>query len=279
MWRTPVERETGPLASYFFNDKGFSMSRKISAWVCLVLLSIGCLAQTLPTDRSLNREIDPLSGDVRGPSQPMRTEPSISIARLRVPGKVLLLYENAQAALRSRQYAKAQETLTHALQRYPDFPEALTMLGFIQVDLKQWDSAEKNLQAAVRSDPTYGLAYLVLSNLYNRERRFEDALAMSQQALALIPGVWSVHYEKARALIGKREYASALNVSDAALRTNRGTLLHMAKAQALLGLERYSEAAAELQIYLQYHATDEASQEARGLLYGIQSVTAQWPVE
>lgn len=259
------------------------MSRRMNTWVGVAMLSVCCVAQTSGPNRSLSHDLN--SGNathsigVGEASQSAINEPSISIVRLRVPSKARLLYESAQIALRERQYAEAQKRLSQALQGWPDFPEALTTMGFVQVDLNQWESAEKNLQAAIRSDPTYGLAYLVLSNLYNRERRFEDALAMSQHALSLIPDVWSVHYEMTRALIGKREYALALNVADAALRTHRGTLLHMARAQALLGLERYREAAAELQTYLSYHPAGEASQEAHQLLEGIQSVVAQRPSE
>lgn len=50
----------------------------------------------------------------------------------------------------------------------------------------------------------------------------------------------------ARALIGEQQYELALENIDAALRTNRGTLLHVAKAHALIGLGKYSDATAEL---------------------------------
>lgn len=208
------------------------------------------------------------------PSQ-RSAESSISIARARVPRKARELYEVAQKTARKHDYLKAQKKLDQALHLYPAFPEALTMQGSIQMDLNQLESAEQSLQAAVRSDPSYGWPYLLLSSLYNRQGRFDNALAMAQWAAALMPDVWLVHYEMARAFMEKHQYALALNTSDAALRTNLGTLLHVAKADALIGLGRYQEAAEELRTYLQYQPAGEASQDAHDLLDKIQSAMGQ----
>ena len=126
--------------------------------------------------------------------------------------------------------------------------------------------SEQSFEAAVRTDPTYGWPYLILGDLYNRQRRFEDALVMSQRAVQLVPDVWLAQYEMCQAYIGKNQFALALDVSDAALSTNRGTLPHVAKARALIGLGRYEEAAVELKAYLHYHPAGEGSQDARELL-------------
>lgn len=197
---------------------------------------------------------------------PSTTRNSISMARLRVPLKARDLYEKAAQQFRKRDYIKAQEKLDRALHVYHAFPEALTMQGFIQIDLNHWEAAEQSLQAAARSDPTYGWTYLILSDLYNRERRFDDALVTSQRAVQLVPDVWFAHYEMCQAYMGKNQFALALHVSDAALSTNRGTLLHVAKARALIGLGRRQEAAVELKAYLHYHPAGESSQDARELL-------------
>lgn len=254
------------------------MSPRTIALACIILFSVRCLAQASQTIRSqdpeLNMENQEPSIAVRAPSQQV-VEGAISIARLSVPRKAREIYEEAHKEFfREHKYAEAQRKLEQALQLYPAFPEALTLCGLIQLDRKQREPAERSLQAAVRNDPTYGTAYLVLSDLYNRELRFDDALAMSQRAVALIDS-WLVQYEMARALIGKHQYGLALDTSDAALRTNRGTLLHVAKAHALIGLGRYSEAAAEFRTYLNYQPAGEGSQDAHDLLRRIQSVMGQ----
>jgi tetratricopeptide (TPR) repeat protein len=140
------------------------------------------------------------------------------------------------------------------------------LCAFIQLNLNQWEAAEQKLQAAIRSDSAFPSAYVVLGDLYNRELRFDDALATMEQAVALIPDSWLVHYEIARALIGKHQYDLALTISDAALRNNHGTLLHIARAHALAGLKRYPQAIAELRAYLHYQPVGEGSQQAREML-------------
>lgn len=196
---------------------------------------------------------------------------AISIARLRVPRKARELCEKAQKQVLKHEYPEAQEKLNQALQLYPAYPEALTMSGFIQLNTNQLSSAELSLQAAVKSDPTFALAFLLLGELYSRELRFDDALAVSQRAFQLVPNDWNTQYQFCRALIGTHQYAPALRVSEAALRANRGTLLHIARAHALLGLGRYTEAATELRTYLQYQPTGEGAEDAHDLLAKIQS--------
>ena len=242
------------------------MLRPVILLVCITLLGIGCHAQE-------SRTIG-LSDTVSAPSQHTRQR-SISVVRLRVPRKACELYEDARKAFRMHRYTEAQRKLKQALQLHPAFPEALTMYGYIQIDLNQWELAERTLQDSVRIDPSYEMAYRLLGSLYNRELRFDDALVVSQRAVALTPDSWADQYELARALIGKHQYALALNISDASLRTDRGTLLHVAKAHALIGLGRYPEAVSELRTYLRYQPAGEGTQDAHDLLNRIQNVTAQ----
>jgi tetratricopeptide (TPR) repeat protein len=211
---------------------------------------------------------------ITGPSQQL-SEPSISTARLRVPRKAREFYEKAIKLSLKHDDIEAQEKLDQALHLYPAFPEALTMRGSIQLDHNQWEAGEQSLQAAVRSDPTYGMAYLVLSRLYNVQRRFDEALAMSQRATVLIPNSWPAQYEMCSSFMGKHQYVRALSISDAALQTHRGTLLHVVKAHALIGLEKYSEAVVELRTYLHYQPAGEGSQDAHDLLDRIQNVANQ----
>lgn len=234
---------------------------------------IGSLAVILVLTSPLawNQE---LAVGITGQSQPL-SEPSISTARLRVPHKARSHYEKAIRPFAKHKYVEAQRQLDQALNLYPAFPEALTLLGYIQLDLKQWEPAEQNLQAAIRSDPTYGFAYLVLSHFYNMQKRFDDAVEMSQRASALMPHEWMVAFEMCTSFIKTHQYAMALNLGDAALRINRGTLLHVAKAHALIGLNRYPEAVAELRTYLSYQPAGEGSRDAHDLLDRIENVANQ----
>jgi len=255
------------------------MSRTVVGFAGIVLFSIGCVAQQSPPIPPIgpgavqsSESGRPLM-DTPDPTQQL-LERSVSIVRLHVPRKNRELYEKARKAFGKHRYAEAQQMLNQALQGYSAFPEALTMSGYIQICLSKWELAEQNLLAAVRTDPTYGLAHIVLADLYNTERRFDDALATARRAGALLPDSWVVQFELARALLGNGQYDSALSISDAALRANGATLLHVLKAHALIGLERYPEAVTELRTYLQYQPLGELSQDAHDLLDQIQGAMA-----
>ena len=203
------------------------------------------------------------------------SEPLISTARLRVPRQARELYEKATKRFRNQDYIAAREKLDQALHLFPAFPEALTLLGYIQLNRNEWEAAEKTLQSAIRTDPSFGLAYLALSRLYRMQERFDDAIEVAQRAKTLMPGDWLVSYEICSSLMKKHQYATVVNLSDAALLTNRGTLLHVAKAHALIGLGRYQEAIVELRTYLYYQPAGEGSQDAHHLLDMVQSATNQ----
>jgi len=204
--------------------------------------SVGGTAATGSDQNNTNQKPQYQTGrPVRG-----AVDARVSVARLSVPRKARQLYEKALEAWQQQKPAEAQRKIDQALKIEPAFPEALTLNGFMQASHRQWASAEQSLQASIRSDPNYCPAYIILAGVYNTQERYDEAQDAAQRATSAGVDTWSVQYEIARVLIGKREYENALAIADAALRSKHGSLLHVAKAHALLGLRRYSEAAAEL---------------------------------
>ena len=201
----------------------------------------------------------------------------ISIARLRVPRKARRLYEDAVSAMLGHDPRKAQRSLERALKIDPQFPEALTLNACIQGTRRDWDSAEHNLQVAIQTDPGYAPAYVVLAGVYNAQSRFDDARRAAQQAVLAGSIGWSLQYEIARSFIGKGQYERALAVSDDALRSDHGPLIHLAKAHALLGLLRYAPAVDELREFLHDQPSGDGSQEARDLLQHVMAINARNP--
>ena len=248
------------------------MFRYIVVSAFIFLCTIGGVAQELG-----DKDTEPARSNANQPGQTSKRARSrwpgdtrISITRLREPRKVQRLYEHAMEAWLKHKPAEAVRRLEQALNLYPPFPEALTFYGGIQSSQQQWESAERNLQAAIQSDPSYSPAYAVLAGVYNAQARFDDAQSAAQQALSEGADSWDVQYEIARAFIGKQQYETALAVTDAALRSKHGGLLHLAKAHALLGLRRYQQAATELRTFVQDQPDGDGSEQARDLLSRIQ---------
>ena len=246
------------------------MRRYLIVLACVIFLksAVSFASESQDPQRSPDDRQAPTSVSA---SSRRKVEPTISIKRLRVPDKVRNLYGKALRAFRKHKYVEAQAKLDQAPRVYPDFPEALALSGSIYINLAHWDLAEQTLRGAICSDPTYEAGYRLLSDLYNREKRFDDAMAVSQRAIGIAPESWPLRYELARALIGKHEYGAALRTVDASLRKFPATLLRVARAHTLLGLGRYPEAAAELRAYLQFAPRGDGSQDAQSLLAQIQS--------
>lgn len=205
---------------------------------------------------------------------PDRQEARISIRRLKVPRKARQLYEKALNAWVRQAQVEAQHNLDQALELDPTYPDALALRGCIQATNRQWTLAEQTLQAAIQSDPSYPPAYIILAGVYNTQDRYDEAQVATESALSAGATVWSVQYEIARALIGKGQYENALGISDAALRSPHGSLMHLAKAHAMLGLRKYPEAAAELRTYLRDDPAGDGSQDARNLLERLQGLVS-----
>ena len=249
------------------------MFRRIVVSALATLCTVGSVAQEFghkQTAAALN-EADRSAQTNRRTGSVGSAEARISIARLREPREVRRLYEKAMRAWVEHKPAESQRRLDQALKLYPNFPEALTFYGGIDASFQQWESAEKKLQAAIQSDPSYPPAYVVLAGVYNAEARFDDAQEATHQALAAGVDTWEVQYEIARAWIGKKQYETALAVSETALRSKHGGLLHLAKAHALLGLQRYQQAVAELKTFVHDEPDGDGSEKARDLLKRIAS--------
>jgi tetratricopeptide (TPR) repeat protein len=200
----------------------------------------------------------------------------ISIARLRVPRKARQLYEKAMDACLKHAHEEAERRVNEALKIDPAFPEALTLHGGIQARLQQWEPAEESLLAAIRSDSAYSPAYVILAGVYNTERRFDEAQQAADRALSAGADTWAVQYEIARAFIGKSQYENALAICEHTLRDQKdGTLLHLAKGHALLGLLRYPEAAIEIRTYLRDDPSGDGAEDARVLLQRVDNILAR----
>lgn len=249
------------------------MSFRIVA--CIIFSSLACVARPLPNPQSPSTDPfgDPEPSPIARAGAPGS---SISIARLRVPEKARDLYNQAITLFIKDKFSEAERKLDRALKIYASFPDALTLRGGVYLRFRNWQPAEQDFEAAIATDPGFSPAYIGLSDLYNEQSRFDDALRSIRQADALTPGAWNIQYEIARALIGKHQYDRALSVADAALHARRPhhCLLHFAKARALIGLKRYSQAKVELQTFLADNRSGD-NQPARDLLNEIEVAGGQ----
>jgi thioredoxin-like negative regulator of GroEL len=177
---------------------------------------------------------------------------TVSVAQLKIPDKARKALHKAEQALQNHQLEEARKQIDKALQVAPKYSAALTMRGILDLSENRLQQAQTACEQAIRSDSNYAMAYVVLGATYNVLDRFEDALRTLNQGLALSPNSWQGHFEMAKALLGKAQYAESLRQINRAAQLVPASYapVHLVRAHALLGLKNYPQAIAELEQYL-----------------------------
>lgn len=109
--------------------------------------------------------------------QARRLDPNLTAVRYNL-GSLLLEQDNPQAA--------ATELTAYTLLQH-DSAEGWLKLGQAQLRIRQWDSAERSLQNAVRLQPNSAEAWNALGVIHTQRRRSKEALTCFSQALLKRP--------------------------------------------------------------------------------------------
>jgi tetratricopeptide (TPR) repeat protein len=129
-----------------------------------------------------------------GSSSRMNT---ISRNELLAPGKATQAIERARKEILSGHPESAEKEIARALDIAPHFGVAETLRGALDLQGGNLDAAAKWFQQAIDDDPAMGAAYVGMSIILIRQRRFRAALPALDRAEGLLPGVWMIHFLKA----------------------------------------------------------------------------------
>jgi len=201
---------------------------------------------------------------------------SVSVRQMQIPNQARRAYERARQALAKQRVDDAWKELEKALAIDPGYAEALVLRGLLCLDRKEIPRAQADMEQAVRSDPGYAIGYIALATVYNAQSLFDDALRALDRGVTLAPTVWQGYFETGKADVGKGEFAAALQHFDKAqaLLDAPYAPLHLMKAQAMIGLKLYDQAASELQAYLSADPNGQDAGRARGVLSKVQAFVA-----
>lgn len=197
---------------------------------------------------------------------------SVSVAQFRVPEKARKIYEKASEALHKNKFDDAKKLAQKALDTYPQFAEALTLRGILEMNDGATDRGMADFDAAIKADPSYALAYTTMGAALNQTRKYEDAARSLSRAVALQPGAWQPYYELAKSSLGQGNYKEALkNISKACEISQEYAPVHLVRAHALLGMKMYQDAVGELELYLTREPSGAAAEAARKTLSSAKS--------
>lgn len=122
--------------------------------------------------------------------------PTVSVARLAVPGKASSEYQKGCGALKDKKLSEAEEHERSAIRLYPGYAAALVVLGqVLEAEHKREDGRTACSQA--RSvDPDYVAPYLCLADFAAGEDNWKEVSILSGSALTIDPSgnAYSFYY-------------------------------------------------------------------------------------
>lgn len=202
---------------------------------------------------------------------------SISIAQYRVPAKAREAYRKAHSALEKGKLDDASKHLAKALEICPNYAEALTLRGILELNRQDSQAAVADLDKAIKADANYAMAYMVMGSALNMQSKFDEAIRALQRGESLAPTYWQAHFEMGKAYIGKADYPAALRQLERAesLAPEEYPLIYLLRAHALLSMKQFPEAMTALQAYLQKDPKGANVEQAQKMMEQAQAFMAQ----
>jgi tetratricopeptide (TPR) repeat protein len=202
---------------------------------------------------------------------------SVSVQQMQVPSRARSSLKRAREALAKQRVEEAWKEVDKALSIYPTYAEALMLRGVLKLERNDAAGARADMEEAVKDDPGFHMGYIVLGAAYNRLSLFDDAVRVLDRGIAMSPTSWQGYYEMGKAYLAKGEFQTAVRQLEKAQQFAPDTYgpLHLVKAHALLGLQAYNDAVAELEAYLSKNPQGQDSDKARDTLQRVRSFMAK----
>lgn len=183
-------------------------------------------------------------------------------------------FEQGLAAARGGRLEEAAEHLRTALEATPDCAECQRNLGIVYGRMEAWAEAEAAFRAALALAPDNAETYDGLAEIYNAQRRFDDAAEASAAAARLSGGgdddpaaVFDqglIFWNAGRLDEARQQFERTL-----ALDPGHGEA-HYWLGMANLNAGQMAEAAAEFKLYLDREPNGRFAAQATGILSSIQ---------
>jgi len=118
---------------------------------------------------------------------------TISVTSMAAPKDAMRAYEKAQKA-KAEKPEEAEKYLTKAVEIYPQFAAAWTLLGDIHRQRNDFEAARTDYTRAAAADPQFVNPEYGLTIIAMQEKKWDDAVRLSDQVLKLNPGAFPLAY-------------------------------------------------------------------------------------
>ena len=163
---------------------------------------------------------------------------------------------------------QALQAYAASLQVNSDRPEAMTQLGYYYLVQGRFREAEEAYQQAIKLDQRFGAAYVNLADLYAQQNDEQQALAILEQGLLILPEDPDLYHALGLSLVRARRYDEALpelaKAAELAPQIGRYAYVY---AVALQSTGNVKQAINALERALQQHPYDRQIMEALASFY------------
>jgi tetratricopeptide (TPR) repeat protein len=176
-----------------------------------------------------------------------------ALTDLSAPKNARQAFRKALQALQANRLDEAREKFGRAIAEYPCYARARTGLASIQIAARDLDGATANLREAMRCDPGFPDAFVLLGKVLNSETRFGESEEILKQGLRLSPEAWQLYDQLATAHYNQGQYDKAQEewLRVLAIDPAPPAELHAKLAAAYLKAGVPDKAYAQMQAYLQ----------------------------
>lgn len=160
-------------------------------------------------------------------------------------------------SLKENRVAEAEKYVGEAVRLAPSHPDVLYVQGLLSLKTRNWAQAQTALEKATQMDPNSARAFAALGMAFCDEGRYEAAVAPLEKSLQLdSTGTWQTRWALAQSYYHREQYDDALRMSQEALAQAKGNEPEIALlvAQSLTAVGRYEEAAQTLREFVRDHS-------------------------
>jgi tetratricopeptide (TPR) repeat protein len=104
---------------------------------------------------------------------------------------------------------EAREKFGKAVAEYPCYARARTGLASVQIAARDLEGAAANLHEAMRCDPGFPDAFVLLGKVLNSQTKFAESEEILKQGLRLSPEAWQLYDQLATAHYNEGQYGKA----------------------------------------------------------------------
>jgi Tfp pilus assembly protein PilF len=162
--------------------------------------------------------------------------------------------------------ADAEKYLNEAMRLAPGHPDVLYAQGVLALKQHNWAQAQTALEKATQIDPNHAQAYAALGMALCDEGKCDAAIVPLEKSLQLdASGTWETRWALAKAYYHHEQYDDALKMSQQALAVSNGKApeIELLLAQSQTAVGSYEDAARTLRNFLKNHGDRHEAPTAR----------------